>query len=215
MSAAVGNTGNAIVKKAETAFFTFGRFQPPTLGHKKMILTMNTVASSETSPVDVYVFVSSTQDAKENPLQVETKVSLLKNMLAGTGIGVINTTAQECRTVPSILYKLQEAGYKKIVMFVGEDRVPAFKTLLTRIKELSVPVEVRNAGKRNARATNLTGMSGTKMRAAALSGNKETFMAGTGLNEASAVRVMSDIQGALSGTKKARRARRRSRRNRR
>jgi hypothetical protein len=215
MSAAAGDPekGDAIVKSADTAFFTFGRFQPPTLGHKKMILTM--YDATATTPADVYVFVSSKTDPKENPLPVGTKVRLLKNMLADRTIRVVNTTEQDCRTVPAIVHKLVGAGYEKIVMFVGEDRVPAFRAVVTHIKDLIVPVEVRDAGKRNARSTNLTGMSGTKMRAAAMAGNKGTFMAGTGLNEATALAVMSNIRNGLTETKKARRTRRtrHSRRN--
>jgi hypothetical protein len=92
-------------------------------------------------------------------------------------------------------------------MYVGEDRVESFRRFI------SADVEIREAAKRNARiSTNLRGMSGTKMRNAAMANNLNTFKAGTGLDESTALAVMENIKAGLTAkasTKKHRRVSRR------
>jgi len=214
MSAAAGINGNAIEKKADTAFFTFGRFQPPTIGHKHMIKQM--VAAATEASGDAYVFVSSTEDMKQNPLPVGRKVEILKLQTADLPVRIINTTKSECRTLPAILHKLLDAGYERLVMFVGEDRIAPFTTLVGRMfpAEQVAKIQIRSAGARVVAANNITGVSGTKMRAAAVAGNLNTFKAGTALDDATASALMENIKRGLN-TKKARRASRRATRRRR
>jgi hypothetical protein len=209
-AAATANSGNNIEKRAETAYFTFGRFQPPTLGHGVLLSKIANDAASEGA--DAYAFVSSTKDNKTNPLPVGTKVRLMKSMFSALPIRIINTTECGCTNVNAVIYMLREAGYSKITMYVGEDRVESFRRFI------SADVEIREAAKRNARiSTNLRGMSGTKMRNAAMANNLNTFKAGTGLDESTALAVMENIKAGLTAkasTKKRRRmSRRQSRRN--
>ncbi len=216
MSAAVGTSsnGNAIEKKADTAFFTFGRFQPPTIGHKHMISQM--VEAATKAGGDAYVFVSSSEDKKENPLPVGRKVEILKLQTADLPVRVINTTKAECRTLPAILRKLFDVGYVQLVMYVGEDRIAPFTTLVGRMFEDkdAKKIQIRSAGPRVVAANNITGISGTKMRAAAIAGNLEKFKKGTALDDATASALMENIRRGLD-TKKARRASRRATRRRR
>jgi hypothetical protein len=189
MSAARGSPkspsrGDMIVKRHDEAFFTFGRFQPPTLGHRVLAEKLATVAGSHGDP---YIFVSSSRtDPARNPLDVYTKVSWMKYMFRDIPVQIINTTVHECTTVPQIVNKLREAGYDKITMIVGSDRAGEFDFL--------EGVTILQAGEaRDDDAAGPTGMSGTKMRKAARNGETATFMEGTGLNASSAARLMHQI----------------------
>ena len=175
------------------AYFTFGRFQPPTLGHRVLAESLDAKTDG-----DSYIFVSSSQDNKKNPLDVHTKVSWMKYMFRDLkNVRIINTTVCECKGVPAVVNKLREAGYTKITMIVGSDREREFKFLKD--------VEFMEAGAaRNNSAAGATGMSGTKMRAAAVRGNAPAFMAGTGLSETLALRLMGQITDGLAKSPKSR-----------
>jgi hypothetical protein len=176
------------------AYFTFGRFQPPTLGHRVLAETLDAKRDA-----DSYIFVSSSQDPAKNPLDVHTKVSWMKYMFRDlTNVRIINTTVCDCKSVPKVVNKLKEAGYTRITMIVGSDREGAFGFLKD--------VEFEEAGAaRNNAAAGATGMSGTKMRAAAVRNDVAAFKAGTGLSTPMALRLMGQIKEGLSkpaGTRK-------------
>lgn len=182
-------------QKSQKAVFTFGRFQPPTKGHGVLIKEVARIA--EVNGADGFVFVSSsinkpkyfsskkyyemlqsgdfksTKD-NENPLDVATKIEYLLKMYPDTNVTFVNTTTNECTTLPSILRKLEEAGYTDIQMVVGSDRVNTFSKV--------VPIPVLAAGEtRNLlgeASSNLKSVSGTKMRTAAVKENIETFSKG-------------------------------------
>jgi nicotinic acid mononucleotide adenylyltransferase len=204
---AVLRSGNAIgpssaaVKKA---YFTFGRFQPPTLGHR--LLAEGIAAAAARDGADAYIFASSSQDKKKNPLNVATKVGWMKRVFSGVPIRIIDTTEQEVRTIPKAIGKLIDSGYpiENIKMFVGSDRVDEFKRFVPKEVQIVAVGEVRNESR-----TNLAGMSGTKIRTAALAGNFNTVAAGTGLSKSNATELASQIVSGLgNGKGTARRARR-------
>ena len=196
----VNNSVN--VQKGPTAIFTFGRFQPPTSGHKLLIDAVSRIAKENSG--DGYIFVSSklnnaghknvqaiTRNMKkagnftstgnnENPLTVDVKMIYLNKMYPSEGrdIRFINTTKSECRTVPSVFQKLFDAGYTKVIMVVGSDRVESFSKSFSRAND---SVTVVSAGERNLEnetSNDPTKMSGTKMRKAALRGDVDFFKKG-------------------------------------
>lgn len=189
-------------KGAAVAVFTFGRFQPPTTGHKLLIDAVSTIANE--NGADGYIFVSSkinnprhknvnaiTRNMKksgnftstgnnENPLTVDAKILFLNKMYpkSGRDVRFINTTKNDCRTVPSVFQKLFDAGYTKIIMVVGSDRVESFSASFKRNND---SVTVVSAGERNLEnesSNDPTKMSGTKMRKAALRGDVDFFKRG-------------------------------------
>jgi len=178
----------------ERAYFTFGRFQPPTLGHG--VLINGLAAEAIKDGADAFVFVSSTKDAKKNPLSVDRKVFWLQKMFpeaVADGLRFVNTTVCKCRTLPSVVGKLSDLGYKEIVMFVGSDRAENFS------KFMPADIEVRTMGEvRNETRANIAGMSGTKMRAVAVAGNIDSLKAGTGLNTANATQLAEEIRSGLA-----------------
>jgi len=160
------------------AFFTFGRFNPPTIGHKLLVDKVIAFSNGEGNQGeegeegDAYAFVTSTQDRGSNPLSVNEKVGILKLMYPNDEqVRIINTTERSCRTIPQVIGKLREAGYERLVMIVGSDRVEAFKGKFDGVTVVS-------AGQRDMDTEEIEGVSSisaSKMRKlarnAALLGN--------------------------------------------
>ena len=189
MSAAAGS---GIVRRNRNAVFSFGRFQPPTTGHKSLIDKISEYAHSASA--DGYVFVSSSCndlpkytaskkyatmkksanfkscDTNENPLRMEQKMKWLRIMYPRTNVRFINTTTNACKGIFAIKDALLTAGYETAWMIVGSDRFEVFTEMFKddpRIKVIS-PLVARSDKT----------MSGTKMRKAAVKGNMEKFHRG-------------------------------------
>ncbi len=161
---------------SDTAFFTFGRFQPPTIGHGMLIKEIGRLAAS--AAADAYIFVSSTVDKKNNPLSVKQKVKYLKKMLPDSYAEIVNTTEIGYTTPVTVAKMLYDMGYKEIIMIIGSDRVADF----TKIFKKSHPyISVKQAG--NDRKTmsrlSIKSISGSLMRKAATEGNVRLFKKGT------------------------------------
>lgn len=211
-------SGDAIEARKSHAYFTFGRFQPPTIGHKILIDSLASQAAE--ADADAYVFVSSrcndlpkylksrkykamiethtfeTCDTNENPLSVYQKVKWLKLMYPDTSARIINTTEHECRTIFAIADKLRSAGYTAMTMVVGSDRVPAFEKMF----EMSKNINVQPAGAARNNSNKPTGMSGTKMRQAAVKGDLASFKSGVmigHMTDALAAELMQEVRTGL------------------
>jgi nicotinic acid mononucleotide adenylyltransferase len=198
MSAALrsGNTIGPSNESVKKAYFTFGRFQPPTLGHR--LLATGIAAAAARDGADAYIFASSSQDKKKNPLNVATKVRWMKKIFSGVPIRIIDTTEHDVRTVPKVIGKLIDSGYpiENIKMFVGSDRTEDFGRFVPK------EVQIVSVGEeRNESRSNLAGMSGTKMRAAAYEGNINTVAAGTGLSKNNATELSNAIVSGLGLSK--------------
>ena len=147
--------------KGNTAVFSFGRMNPPTVGHGKLIAKVVSVAKKEKATA--MIFPSKTEDKKKNPLSFKMKVKVLKNVFGN----VINTDTT-IKTPFDVLDKLNDDKFEKVVFVVGSDRVAEFKRNMSKyidkdlenIKDFSVV----SAGERDPDAEGVSGMSGSKMR---------------------------------------------------
>jgi hypothetical protein len=211
-------SGDSIEPRATHAIFTFGRFQPPTIGHKVLIDSLEQAAQDMGG--DAYVFASSrcndmpkylksrkykamvetnvfeSCDANENPLSVYQKITWLQKMYPDSPVRFINTTEQDCRTIFAIADKLRTAGYTSMTMMVGSDRVPTFEKMF----EMSENITVTAAGKKRNSSNKPSGMSGTKMRQAAVKGDFDAFKSGVligDMTEADAKQLMNEIREGL------------------
>jgi len=159
--------------------FAWGRFNPPTTGHG---VVMDRVAKEATSrSADYAIFASKTQNVKKDPLSFRDKVKILKQSFPKHSRNV-NTNAR-LRTVIQVMQSL-ENKYDEVTMVVGSDRVADFKRLLAKYdgKEYSFQkIDVVSAGERDPDAEDVTGMSASKMRAAAAEDNYNLFKSGTPL----------------------------------
>jgi hypothetical protein len=161
----------------KTATLAFGRLNPPTIGHAKLV---DAITAQEG---DHYLFLSQTQKPKTDPLDFATKMKFAKQFFPGVNIG-----HQAVKTPVQALEQLQSLGYTDIIFIAGSDRVDGFQKLFDTYngqpdKTGKVPfkfnsIRVVSAGERDPDADGAEGMSASKMRVAAASGNLEAFAQG-------------------------------------
>jgi hypothetical protein len=162
----------------DTVIFTFGRFNPPTTGHEKLIKKLASVAKKEGA--DFMVFPSHSQNDKKDPLDHKTKVGFMKKMFPKYSRNIISN--RNAKTAFMIAPMLYDMGYKRCIMVVGGDRVTEFKTTLNKYNgkegshgfyDFKDGIEVVSAGERDPDAEGVAGMSASKMRAAAAANRYE------------------------------------------
>ena len=164
------------ISKSKGVVFTFGRFNPPTVGHMKLALKMK----KESSGDDVLIFTSHTTDKKKNPLS-NAQIRKFMNPMLPRGINVASSSS---RTVFDVVVALYDMGYRSVKMVVGSDRIREFQTLLTKYNGTKArhgyynfeSIKVVSAGERDPDATGVEGMSASKMRALANSGQEDEFL---------------------------------------
>ena len=189
-------------KKGDTAIFTFGRFNPPTVGHEKLITAVQNV--SRTSGGDFFVYPSHSQDSKKNPLDQSTKIRYMKKMFPKFKKNIIKSLGKTALEIASEIY---DKGYKKIVMVVGSDRVREFKSILDTYNGQDKKhgfydfdsIKVVSAGERDPDAEGVEGMSASKMRGAAVEGDFDSFRMGTppSLSDSDTKKLFNDIRKGM------------------
>ena len=184
-------TYQQLVKEARgsTAVFTFGRFNPPTIGHEKLLKVVANTAQKERG--DYFIYLSHSQDARKNPLTYEQKISFMKMMFPEHRLAVIKSSAVHALELAAQLYEMRK--YSKIVMVVGSDRVREFDTILNKYNDTESRhgyykfenIDVISAGERDPDADGAEGISASKMRTAVTEGNYDAFKMGvpTGVSE--------------------------------
>lgn len=169
---------NYIVEdKVKPISFTFGRFQPPTIGHEKLFDKVESVSDGE------FRIYSSHSEDKKNPLDYKTKMNFLKKMFPQYKR---NIKVSKLRTALEVASSLYDEGFTKLQFIVGDDRVRSFESLLKKYNgEKSKhgyynfqEIEVISAGKRDPDAEGVTGMSASKMRKLAVDGDYNNFKKG-------------------------------------
>ena len=169
---------NSIDEALDKTFtFTFGRFNPPTIGHEKLI---RTVASQGTHYM---IFLSRSQDSVKNPLSPSVKLNymmmMFKNYAAYIKIAPSNMVLE-------LATKIYNMGYRNITMVVGSDRISEFKSILTKYNDERnrhgyynfKNIKVVSAGERDPDEEGVTGMSASKLRNYAAKGDLKNFKRG-------------------------------------
>ena len=157
----------------KTCYFTFGRFNPPTIGHEKLIRAVEKNAGSD----DYLIYPSQTFKQPKNPLPYDYKVEIMKKMFPWAKI----ETAACCNTIIKVAQDMMMKDYSDIVMVVGSDRVGDFDKLLTKQNKIDYTfntIKVVSAGERDPDKDGATGMSASKMREAAEQGKFTDFAKG-------------------------------------
>ena len=186
----------------KTVVFTFGRFNPPTTGHVKLIEKLEKTASEYSA--DYRIYLSRSQDAKKNPLKLTDKVKYLKLSAPRYKSGI---RSEEVTNVFGVLVSLHEAGYEKAVMVVGSDRVPEFKILIRKYNGRSArhgsyefkEIEVVSAGERDPDADDVSGISASKLRELASENNFEQFKLGVSdnLSDSNAKKLFDAVRSGM------------------
>ena len=145
----------------KTAIFAFGRMNPPTTGHTKLIKKVMMVAKKEKGIPMIYP--SKIEDKKKNPLTYKTKIAVLKDVF-----GDIINTDTTIKTPFDVLEHLNKKKFSKVVFVVGSDRVREFKKNMSKFVESDLDnikdFSVVSAGDRDPDAEGVKGISGSKIR---------------------------------------------------
>ena len=166
----------------KTAVFAFGRMNPPTIGHKKLVDKVSSIAG------DHFVFLShasGNKTQKPGTKQYENKDPLpFSDKLAFVDVSFPTVTVGDSnvKTVMDAMKKLQADGYTDVIMVAGSDRVDSFTELLNKYQGTEYDfntIEVVSAGERDPDAEGADGMSASKMRAAVRAGDFESFKQGS------------------------------------
>ena len=186
-----------VEKTKGTLTVAFGRFNPPTTGHEKLL---NQVAKS--SDEDDYIIVPSrSQDAKKNPLDADSKVSVMRQMFPKHSEKIVNDPAN--RTIFDVLKKAHNDGYAGVRVVGGADRQKEFDKLVNNYNGKLYKfdkVEVVSAGDRDPDADDITGMSASKQRKAAAEGDLKSFMKGipSSMEKKAAEELYKNIRKAMN-----------------
>ena len=184
--------------RGDTAVFTFGRFNPPTTGHEKLIDAL--AREQKKNPgAPMYVFPSHSNDPKKNPLPHALKVAYMKKMFRKYAK---NITVSSARNVFEVATFLHNKGHRAVVMVVGSDRVAEFDRLLNEYNGVQGRhgyygfdnIEVVSAGERDPDAEGVEGMSASKMRAAAVEGDYDSFKQGLPAGFKDGERLFKDVR---------------------
>ena len=156
---------------------TFGRFNPPTIGHQRLIDRVAREAKS--SGGEYRIYPSRTEDAKKNPLDAGTKIKFMKLSYPDHANAIVDNS--EMRTIFDVLTALDQDGYSEVNLVVGGDRVSEFNSLASKYNgDLYTfeNIKVTSAGGRDPDAEGVEGMSASKMRKAAIEDDSDTFSKG-------------------------------------
>ena len=168
-------------EQAGQVVFTFGRFNPPTTGHEKLLDKVKQIAGSSR----YVVYPSQSQNQKKDPLPFALKVAYMRKMFPKHSRNIM--ADKKVYNAFDIVVKLYNEKYTDIAMVVGSDRVKEFKSILDKYNGVTGKrhgfykfrtISVISAGERDPDAEGVTGMSASKMRAAASLGDFESFKLG-------------------------------------
>jgi len=163
-----------------TAVFAFGRFNPPTIGHQKLIEKVQSMASQVNGKG--FIFLSHTQNNKKDPLSFQEKQAYITSQINDPNLQI---GSADVRTLIQALQKIQAQGRTRVIMVAGDDRVMEFQKFLNQYngnpdKQGTVQykfddIQVVSAGQRDPDADDIAGVSASKAREWALKGQEHEF----------------------------------------
>lgn len=154
------------------AVVSWGRMNPPTVGHGKLVSKVKAIAKAVKA--DPHVYLTHSEDPKKNPLPYADKIKYAQKAFGD----VIKHSNH--KTLVDVMKNLQN-NYHKITLVVGQDRVKEFKEFLDKYngKDFKFKhIDVVSAGDRNPDDEGVEGMSASKLRDAAKGDDLEKFRKG-------------------------------------
>ena len=190
-----------LIEEERTVFFTFGRMNPPTTGHEKL---MNELAK-KSGKHSYRVYLSQSVDKKKNPLDYGTKVKTIRKFFPKHARQVM--LDKKVKNVFDAVTEIYNDGYKNVSMIVGSDRVNEFTVLLKKYNGVKgrhglynfKKINVISAGDRDPDADDVSGMSASKMREAASDGDFTKFSQGLPRNvsNSDAKKVYNEVRRGM------------------
>jgi len=182
-----------ILEAQEPFAFTYGRMNPPTIGHEKLIDAVKSASGNYA------VYVSRSHDPKKNPLDVDTKLGYLKTMFP-------NVKFEPAQLFLPILSNLYASGVRDIILVVGDDRVADMEKMINAYNGVKDKphgyynfdsIQVKNAGQRDPDSPGAEGMSASKMRAAAANDDYSSFKLGLPQGFKQGEKLFKDVQRGM------------------
>ena len=165
------------VPEAPGVVVVFGRFNPPTIGHEKLL--KKAAKEADKRGFELRIYPSRSQDAKKNPLTPQMKISYMRQMFPDYADNIIDDKG--AKTIFNVLTGANEEGHSNMIIMVGADRLSEFQGLSHKYNgELYNydQLEVVSAGDRDPDSDDVTGMSASKLRLAAAEGDFVKFAKG-------------------------------------
>lgn len=197
----IKNFKDYLIEETKEVYFTFGRMNPPTIGHGKVMDVLKTKSKG----ADYRVYVSQSQDSKKNPLSYSDKVKHLRKLFPQHARQIV--VDKKVRTAIEALVSLYDAGYRKVNMVVGADRIREFDVLANKYNGKKArhgfynfeTIRIVSAGERDPDAEGVTGMSASKMRAFATDNDFQSFAQGlpSKVNNKDAKKLFNDVRKGL------------------
>ena len=171
----------SVLRPCKKVVFSFGRMNPPTMGHKLMVQEGQKIA--ESMGCEYLLFPSRTEDKpntkpekSRNPLAFPTKLAILRRVFPQVNI----IDDPKVKSPQQVTEWLAERGYTDVTFVVGSDRVEEFENRwLIYTPEVFFQAQVWGIGDRDPEATDVRGTSGTKARQAVLDGDIDAFQQAT------------------------------------
>jgi nicotinic acid mononucleotide adenylyltransferase len=181
--------------------FAFGRFNPPTIGHKKLIDTVVDAADGG----DFYIFTSQSQDPDKNPLDYQTKVNFLKKLFPSIQDKIVYDM-----TIKNVLQaadKLKANGYTDATFVCGSDRIPEFTKLLNTWNGMDKTprfgtLNIVSSGEREDGAEGVEGVSASMAREFVKNNDFESFKGTVPNNPQLAKELFDAVKQGMATSKK-------------
>lgn len=197
----IKNFSQYLIEEEREAFFTFGRMNPPTTGHGKVM----DVLAKKSGKADYRVYVSQTTDTKKNPLNYGDKIKHTRKMFPKHARNII--ADKGVKSAIDVLVSLYDQGYKKVTAVVGEDRVREFDVLFNKYNGEKArhgfynfqSIDVVSAGERDPDSDDVQGMSASKQRNNASKNDFVSFSQGVSktMSNADARKLFNDVRAGL------------------
>ena len=179
----------------------FGRFNPPTIGHEKL---MNSISKTAGKGGEYKIYPSRSQDSTKNPLNPTDKVEYMRKAFPDHAKSIVDD--DKTRTIFDVLKSAYGKGYSTVNVVVGSDRVKEFENLANKYNGQLYnfdKINVVSAGERSADSKGVEGMSASKLRKAAMDGDFKTFRSGISkaLDDKSAKNLFNTVQKSMKQVK--------------
>lgn len=191
-----------LVEEESVVYFTFGRMNPPTIGHGKLLDTL----ASKARRAPYRIFLSQSNDKKKNPLNYKDKVKHVRKMFPKHARSIILNN--KIKTPFDALTFLYDQGFRKVVLVAGSDRVTEYDVRLNKYNGVKSNhgfynfeggIKIISAGERDPDAEGAEGASGTKQRKLATDNDFTSFAQGlpSSMSNANAKRLFNDVRKGM------------------
>ena len=184
-------------------WIVFGRFNPPTIGHEKLIDQLQKLSGND----DYMIWPTWKNNKKTDPLEHPDKVGWMIKMFPEHSTHI--KSDRSIRTLPFVLQHLMGEGYTDVVIVCGSDRTTAMEFAVKFNRKETGDgqayyafdtIKIDSTGlNRDPDSDGAEGMSASKMRAAAKKVDTVNFLKGVEglLNTSDALTLMEDVREGL------------------